>query len=301
MSLIVGLPNHGDWLGANGWRALVDLAVAAEEAGVDAVSVVDHVVMGVRTDRYPYGSFPGGPEAPWLEPLTTLAAVAGATRRIGLVTGILISPLRAPALLAKTAATLDVLSGGRLVLGVGTGWQAEEYEAVGLEWARRHDLLDDGLAACAALWRRGPVTVDLPTVSFEDIYCCPRPVQDGGIPVWIGGKLTARNLRRIVTWGSGWIPAPGQPAVSVADDVRTLRTALEAAGRDPAGVRVRVTPPVVRDGGGRPDVLASMAGARELLAAGGTDVFVLLQAWCGERSDTVPLLGELVAAAAELG
>lgn len=300
MPLIVGLPNHGDWLGCGDWRALVDLAVAAEEAGVDAVSVVDHVVMGARSDRYPYGSFPGGPAAPWLEPLTTLAAIAGATRRIGLATGILISPLRSPALLAKTAATLDVLSGGRLILGVGTGWQAEEYEAVGLDWARRHDLLDDGLAACAALWRGGPTRVELPTISFEDIYCAPRPARDGGVPVWIGGTLTPRNLRRIVTWGSGWIPAPGQPAESVAEGVRALRTALDEAGRDPASVRVRVTPPLVRDADGRADVGRSMAGARELLAVGGTDVFALLQAWCGDRSAAVPCLRELVAAAAEL-
>src|SRR5215213_11514347 len=110
--LTVGLPNYGPYLGATAWRSLLDLAVAAERAGVDGVSVVDHVVMGSQVDRYPYGRFPGGPQAPWLEPLTVLAAISGVTSRVELATAVLISPLRPAALLAKAAATLDVLSRG---------------------------------------------------------------------------------------------------------------------------------------------------------------------------------------------
>src|SRR5215218_2554963 len=240
--LTVGLPNYGSYLSADAWPTLLDLAVTVERAGLDGVSVVDHVVMGSNVDRYPYGRFPGGPEAPWLEPLTVLAAISGVTSRVELATAVLISPLRPAALLAKAAATLDVLSGGRLVLGVGTGWQEEEYRALGVDWAARHQVLDDQLAACAALWTGGPVDFDSATVSWEGVHCRPRPVHEQGVPIWIGGKLTGRNLARIVRWGSGWIPAPTDGPGDVADGVQRLRSALQDAGRDPGSVRVRVTP-----------------------------------------------------------
>ncbi|MGY1616138.1 TIGR03619 family F420-dependent LLM class oxidoreductase [Geodermatophilus sp. SYSU D00691] len=294
--LTVGLPSYDSYLGEHGWRTLLDLAAAAEEAGLHGVSVVDHVVMGSRVERYPYGRFPGGPEAPWLEPLTVLAALAAVTERVELATAVLIAPLRPAALLAKTAATVDVLSGGRLVLGVGTGWQEEEYRALGADWERRHQVLDDQLAACAALWAGGPVDLDTGTVRLEGIHCHPRPVA-GEVPVWIGGAMTERNLARIVRWGSGWIPAPVDGPAAVADGVRRLRTALTGAGRDPAAVRVRVTPPAVRDAGGAVDVAASLAGAAELVEAGGTDLFVSLLGWCPDPARAPAFLRELAAAA----
>jgi probable F420-dependent oxidoreductase len=295
--LTVGLPNYGTYLGADAWRSLLDLAVTVERTGLDGVSVVDHVVMGSRVDRYPYGRFPGGPQAPWLEPLTVLAAISAVTERIELATAVLISPLRPAALLAKTAATLDVLSGGRLVLGVGTGWQEEEYRALGMDWDRRHELFDDQLTACAALWTGGPVDVDTATVQFEGIHCHPRPVSDPGVPFWIGGTLTARNLDRIVRWGSGWIPAPVDGPDAVADGVRRLRTALTEAGRDPGSVRVRVTPSAVRDEAGTADVVASLAaGEKKLLQAGGTDLFVSLMGWCPDPRRAAAFLEELAAA-----
>jgi probable F420-dependent oxidoreductase len=294
--LTVGLPNYGTYLGAHGWRTLLDLAVTVERTGLDGVSVVDHVVMGSNVERYPYGRFPGGPDAPWLEPLTVLAAIGGVTERIELATAVLISPLRTAALLAKTAATLDVLSGGRLVLGVGTGWQEEEYRALGVDWERRHQLFDDQLAACHALWTGGPVDVDTATVQFEGIHCHPRPVSDAGVPFWIGGTLTDRNLDRIVRWGSGWIPAPVDGPDTVADGVRRLRTALAENGRDPASVRVRVTPKAVRDEEGNAGVVASLAAGQRLLEAGGTDLFVSLMGWCPDPVRAPAFLDELAAA-----
>src|SRR5262245_900183 len=122
-TLSIGLPNFGAFFAPGEWHRFVDLARAAEDAGVDRIVVVDHVVMGTHTDAYSWGTFPTPPESPWFEPMTMLAAIASATRRIRLATGILIAPLRPAALLAKQAATLDVISGGRLDLGVGTGWQ----------------------------------------------------------------------------------------------------------------------------------------------------------------------------------
>jgi probable F420-dependent oxidoreductase len=295
-ALTVGLPNYGSYLGTNAWRSLLGLAVAAEQAGVDGVSVVDHVVMGMATERYPYGRFPGGPAAPWLDPLTVLAAISGVTERIELATAVLVAPLRPPALLAKVAATLDVLSGGRLVLGVGTGWQEEEYRALGVDFQRRHQLFDDQLAACSALWTGGPVDFDSASLRFEGIHCHPRPTREAGVPLWIGGSLTDRNLARVVRWGSGWIPAPVDGPTEVAEGVQRLRVALAGAGRDPASVRVRVAPPAVRDAEGRVDVMASLAGAADLVEAGGTDLFVSLMGWCPDGARAPAFLAELATA-----
>ena len=185
-------------------------------AGVDRVVVVDHVVMGPNTDAYNWGKFPTPPDAPWLEPMTVLAAMAAATTRVRLATGILIAPLRPAVLLAKQAATLDVLSQGRLDLGVGTGWQREEYDAEGLDFAARGQLLTDTLAACKALWRDTPAAIDTPSLSFTDVYCDPKPRQPDGVPLWIAGTLHARNLDRLVRYGDAWIPIMGETVEGIA-------------------------------------------------------------------------------------
>src|SRR5207237_1783610 len=109
----------------------------------------------------------------WLEPLTLLTAVAAITSTIRLATGILIAPLRPAVLLAKTAATLDVLSGGRLELGVGTGWQQEEFEALGVSYEDRWQRTDDAIAACRVLWRDLPSTFESSTLSFHGFFCAP--------------------------------------------------------------------------------------------------------------------------------
>jgi alkanesulfonate monooxygenase SsuD/methylene tetrahydromethanopterin reductase-like flavin-dependent oxidoreductase (luciferase family) len=148
-------------------RSVLDTARAADATGIDQLVLPDHVVMGARTDCYPFGTFPYSNEEPWPEPLTMLAAIAGVTEQVRLATGILISPLRPAVLLAKAAATLDGISHGRLDLGVGIGWQREEYEAAGIRWSDRRVRFEDQLRACVALWTRTPpVTFSSTTVSF---------------------------------------------------------------------------------------------------------------------------------------
>jgi probable F420-dependent oxidoreductase len=260
-------------------RSLVELARRAEDAGFTGVSLSDHVVMGPRVDRYPWGAFPFSPAAPWVEPLTVLTAIAAVTTRIRLTTGILIVPLRPAALLAKWAATIDAISGGRLELGVGTGWQREEFEAVGVDYARRGQALTDGIAACRALWSASPASFTSSTVSFTEIWCEPKPVRPGGPPVLFSGTLTPRNQRRVVELGDGWIPIMGERRTGIAEGVAKLRELLTAAGRDPAGLRVRSPARIGRTAAGhsgdeRPDLAATIEGAPVLIEAGVTDIDV---------------------------
>jgi probable F420-dependent oxidoreductase len=272
VKLFVSLP-AGTREGAGDPRTLVEIGRQADEAGIDGVIIAEHVVMGNRTDRYQWGEFPFPPEAPWLEPLTVLTAMAAVTERIVLTTGILIVPLRPAALLAKTVATIDHLSGGRLELGVGTGWQPEEFTAQGLDPDQRGQLLTDHIAACRVLWRDSPASFTSETVSFDTIWCEPRPATAGGPPVLFSGTLTPRNVRRIVELGDGWIPIMGATLDDIAGGVQQLRTALSAAGRDPEALQVRAPLPIERDGK-RPDLAASIAGAGALEQAGVTEVSV---------------------------
>jgi probable F420-dependent oxidoreductase len=273
--LSVGIPTFGTAPGGD-WRTVLDLGRAADGAGIDAIVIPDHVVNGPDVGDYPWGRFPTGPDADWLEPLTVLTAMAATTTRVRLATGILVAPLRTAPALAKTVATLDVLSGGRVDLGVGTGWQSAEFAASGLDFTARGRLLDDTIGACRALWEQQPATFASPTVSFADTWCAPAPRQRP-LPVWFSGVLHPRNVRRIVGLGDGWIPIMGAGPADVAAGCELLRDALATAGRDPSALRVRGTLAVVRDADGKPDLPATMAGAGELVAAGATDVHTNLR------------------------
>jgi probable F420-dependent oxidoreductase len=274
-------------------QKIVEAARIAEEAGIDQVVLFDHVVMGERTDRYPYGEFPVPPDYPWLEPITTMAAIAGATSRIRLSTGVLISPLRPAVLLAKMAATLDLLSGGRLDLGVGTGWQREEYQASGIPFRGRTARLDDQLRACRVLWRDSPASFSSETVTFQKIWCRPAPLQPGGIPLWFGVAPTEDSARRIAELGEGWVPISPDPAF-IAEGVARIRRAFEAAGRDPATLRVRAQLQIATDDGGRPDLERSLATLDQTLEAGATDIAVVPGTYIRSHRELRPFFERLV-------
>ncbi|HEX4655466.1 MAG TPA: TIGR03619 family F420-dependent LLM class oxidoreductase [Mycobacteriales bacterium] len=265
VTLSLGLPNFGDWLGRD-WQQLLGLARAADEAGVDRLVVTDHVLMGRKTDAYVWGRFPTAPEAPWLEPLTCLTAIASVTTTVRLATGIVIAPLRPAPVLAKTVATLDVLSGGRLDLGVGVGWQREEYDAGGLDFTSRGRLLDDTIGACRSLWSQLPASYTSSTVSFADVFCSPQPLQPR-LPVWFSGTFTARTRRRVLELGDGWIPIMG----ATLDDIRAGADDLRGATDRRLSVQAPV-PPVRGEGG--LDLAATMEGVPDLIAAGVTNVYL---------------------------
>ena len=291
-TLTIGLPNFGTWFRSPG--ALVEAAAELDRAGVDRITVVDHLVMGRNTDAYAWGTFPTGPDAPWFEPLTMLTAVAAVTSRVRLSTAILVAPVRPAAVLAKTVATLDALSGGRVDLGVGTGWQREEFEAVGLDFERRGQLLDEVIGGCRALWEETPARFASESTSFDDIWCVPGPVQDR-LPVWFAGTLGARNLRRIVELGDGWIPIMGATLDDVRRDAQRLGQAWRDAGRqgEPA-VTVRLPP--IRSGD-QLDVDATLAQVPDVVAAGATDVSIAAQSLAapGDTTTLVRRATELLA------
>jgi probable F420-dependent oxidoreductase len=213
--------------------------------------------------------------------------MAAVTSSIRLTTGILIAPLRPAALLAKQVATLDAVSGGRVDLGVGVGWQREEYDAQGLDFSARGRLLDDTIAACRALWSGLPAAFDSPTVSFKETYCSPQPTQPR-LPVWFGGTLTARMLSRIVDLGDGWIPIMG----ATLDDVRDGAARLAAAMPRPVTVQAR--PPMVKTGSGF-DIAATMSSVPEHLAAGVNDISVNIAAFASTLADAPPAIAKLAA------
>lgn len=265
-TLSLGIPNFGGWCGGD-WTTFLEIARVAEEGGVDRLVVSDHVVMGQSTEAYRWGRFPTAPDGPWLEPLTCLTAMAAVTSRVRLATGILIAPLRPAALLAKTVATLDVLSGGRVDLGVGVGWQRAEYDALGVDFAGRGDVLDATVAAMRALWTASPASYNSPSVSFTDVHCSPQPAQPR-LPVWFSGTLTERHVRRIAELGDGWIPIMG----ATLDDIREGATRLRAATNRTLDVQAPL--PLVRHEDKSVDVAGSLAHVPDLVAAGVTNVYV---------------------------
>jgi probable F420-dependent oxidoreductase len=214
---------------------LLEVAKRADELGVDSIDVIDHVLMGEGALASGMGWEPHHLEMPIVEPLTTLAAMAGITRRITLISAVVISPLRPAGLLAKMGATLHALSHGRFVMGVSVSWHKDEYDALGVPFDRRGQVLDDQLAACRVLWREAPASFHSPTVNFDAMYCSPRPATTERIPIWFGGHFTPRLVRRVTTLGDGWLlyAGLGMSLAQKADAIAELKQKFAAAGRDP--------------------------------------------------------------------
>jgi probable F420-dependent oxidoreductase len=285
-----------------GWQAMFDRALAAERAGVDRVTVSDHVVFGERLEEYgrpEVGGMrgskqPTGPDGHWLEPMTVLSVVAGMTTRVRLGTGVLQAALRRPIVLAKSAATLDVLSGGRLDLGVGVGWQREEYEAAGLPFEGRGALLDDCLAVLTNVWHNSPAAHDSQFLHFERIHSMPRPLQPGGVPIWVSGTINARTLRRVGLFGSGWIPW-GDDIRDPAAGLAKIGEALAEQERTMDGFRVQANLGLKADESGRLNLAEALRPVPQQVATGVTD-FALTLPLPRDQDGASEVLGEVVTA-----
>ena len=238
-------------------KALADLVGHADRAGIHQLDISEHVVMGKHVGKYPYGDFPLPPDGPWPDALTVLTACAMRTENIRLSTGVLLSPLRNAAALAKQLATMDRLSGGRLEIGIGTGWQREEYEACNVPFEGRFGLLHEQVAVMKTLWRDSPASFSGRHHDFSDIYCQPQPVQPGGVPIWYGMAASDRNAVRIAELADGWAPLLEDPEL-VASSLDRIRAEMTRLGRRVDDFPVRlVLSPVFTDG--VPDLEATLA------------------------------------------
>ena len=241
-SVRLALTVEGSIFAPDQQHRLIDVARLADEAGVDYLTIPEHVLMGSHaSEQDPWSTWERHHlDMPWPEPLLTLAAMASVTRRILLVSAVVIAPLRPAGLLAKMAATLHTLSRGRFVMGVSPSWHKDEYDALGVSYADRGQLMEDAVGACRALWSSAPASFHSPTVNFDGMYCQPRPAPSERILVWFTGKFTRRLVRRVVALGDGWMPygAYGMTLEQKAAAIRELRERYMAAGRDANALEV---------------------------------------------------------------
>ena len=217
------------------------LAQLAEDLDFESIWAVDHVVMCPEyQSKYPYdpsGRSPFEADVIQPDPLTWLGWAGAATTTLRLGTGILILPLRNPVVLAKAAASLDRLSGGRLMLGVGVGWVAEEAEAVGTDFSTRGARTDESIEAMRALWKDTPTaSFTGPTVRFDRVVSRPKPMNAEGVPIIVGGHSPAA-ARRAGRFGDGFYPL-GVFGPALDDLLDLMREAARSADRDPNQIEV---------------------------------------------------------------
>ncbi|MGH7794447.1 MAG: LLM class F420-dependent oxidoreductase [Candidatus Binatia bacterium] len=224
---------------------LVRFAQQAEALGFYCLTVADHVIVPKNISvPYPYtvdGKYPG--TGYHLETLMTMGFLAGATKRIRFATSVMIAPYRNPIVTAKMLSSLDVLSNGRVIVGLGVGWMKEEFEAIRTEpFAERGQVTDEYIAAFRELWTSDNPSFSGKYCSFSNIVFLPKPVQKPGIPIWIGGH-SKQAIGRAARLGDGWHPIGGVPTIplepeDVKKDMATLAEYAQKAGRDPNTIRV---------------------------------------------------------------
>ena len=244
--LSVEFPSVSYREGAEGVRRF---ARTLEQIGYDHIDVFDHVVMGHPMDGRPPG--PYNAQMPILEALMLLSHLAAVTTRVTLGTEVLVLPQRQPALVAKQVSTLDTLSGGRVRLGVGVGWQESEYEALGEDFHTRGARMDDAIALLRTYWTEAQVTAAGKHYPTTLMAMEPKPPQGRRLPIWIGGNSEAA-LRRVGRLGDGWLASRVTDAADTRASIEAICRYAVEAGRDPAaiGLQSMVAPPP-RDAEGR--------------------------------------------------
>ncbi len=226
-----------------GPEAVARLAGAMDEIGFDQLDIFDHVVMGHDTEGREKNRYPA--KMPIMEAFATLGYMAACTTRIGLGTEVLVLPQRDPVLTAKQASTLDTLSGGRLRLGLGIGWQESEYDAMGQDFHNRGRRMDEAIAVLRACWGQDPIDFEGEFYCVEAMAMEPKPPRGADLPIWIGGHSEAA-FRRAGRFGDGWMGVASEELFETGDQaIASVRDHAEKAGRDPEalGFQAQVSPP----------------------------------------------------------
>ncbi len=251
-----------------GW--MVSFAGHLERCGFESIIVAEHTVLATSYDSvYPYdksGRVGMAADCPIPDPLELLAFLAGHTTRLGLATGVLVLPNHHPVVLAKRAATLDVLSGGRLRLCVGVGWLKEEVEACGAEFDSRGRRADEQVAVLRALWADQPQGVSHhgEFFNFRNVMCYPKPLARERLPIHIGGHSRAA-ARRAGRLGDGFQPL-GVSGPELASLIALMREEASSAGRDPAALELSLGHLVTKIDAERAGSLADQGADRLVLA-----------------------------------
>lgn len=244
------VPHRGPMTDPECIRAIVS---EAETLDYGLLTVADHIVVPKDIDsRYPYsegGDFPGQAGGECMEQLTLLSYVAAMSRKAKLLTSVMVVPHREPLLAAKSLATTDQLSGGRVVVGCGTGWMREEFEAIGApDFAKRGEVTDDYIRIFKKVWTDDDAAHSSAYSTFSNITFKPKPVQNPHPPIWIGGE-SGRAHRRVVELGDGWYPIGANPAHPL-DSIERYKAArdrlharAEEAGRDPSTISLAYNAP----------------------------------------------------------
>lgn len=240
--------------------AIRDWAQAAEAIGFDFLEVSDHVLGADRT-AIPGFEGPYDVDDSFHETFVTLSYIAAVTERVGLASGVLILPQRQTALVAKQAAQVDIVSGGRLRLGIGVGWNPVEYEALGQEWRVRGRRQAEQIELMNRLWTERTVTFEGAFDRVQHAGINPLPIQRP-IPIWFGGGVDA-VLQRAAQYGQGWIPL-GNPGERTASQLERLHGYLRAAGRDPGTFGIEAW---IRSSIGEPDAWQDAAERWQALGA----------------------------------
>jgi probable F420-dependent oxidoreductase len=227
-----------------GGGLLKAVAQNAERLGIATLWVPEHVVLLDKySSKYPYstdGALPAQTNAPIFDPFVSLATMAAVTSTIRLATGICLVPEHNPLVLGKVVATLDFLSGGRVILGVGIGWLEEEFQALGIPWERRAQRTRECIEAMRKLWSDDLSAYQGEFVKFEGVRSYPKPAQGARVPIFFGGE-SGPALRRVAEYGTGWCGFNLSPDEAAAK-IRRIEELLRASGRKRSDVELAVSP-----------------------------------------------------------
>ena len=279
------LPHFGSFARQEAAGRIIAVAEAAESLGYSTAWVIDHLVLPAKVE----GGYAFNPLDPFLEPITVLGAVALRTSRIKLGTAVLVLPYRHPIYTAKALATVDVLSGGRLVVGVGAGWMEPEFAALGVPIAERGSRTNETIDVLKALW-----TEDVPSYhgrhfQFSNIKSVPQPIQKPRPPILVGG-MTKGALHRVVRCADGWI-ALGKSPSDLKQPLETLREMAVKAGRKPAELHISMLP---ISASSLDQVIEDLPRYAEM---GVQHLYLSMRAWTAEFSRFMELMGRFADAA----
>ncbi|MBM4255422.1 MAG: LLM class F420-dependent oxidoreductase [Deltaproteobacteria bacterium] len=273
------LPHFGSFAREDVTRRVIAAAEAAEALGFSTVWVVDHVVFPAKMEGYAFN-----PNDPMLEPMTVLAALAMKTTRVKLGTAVLVLPYRHPLYTAKVLSTIDVLSGGRVIVGVGAGWLEGEFNAFGVPISERGSRTNETIDALKALWTQDTASYSGKHFQFENIKALPQPVQRPRPPILIGG-MTKGALQRTAKRGDGWI-AMGKSPDDIKAPLDTLRELTAKAGRKPEELQINMLPLAA------PSIDQVISDLPRYQDLGVQHVYLSFRAWTSDFSQLVELMAK---------